>query len=110
VSSRIIFIARSVSFSIAGKRGGKTGYPRFCISLSAFLMKAFLGMLNGASTAMIFGAQFIELSKISLSRCKWQVDMVLFLNIAQPVGFVVFPAKSIPTMMFFSISLVACLF
>ena len=110
MSSLAILIARSVSFSIAGKRGGKTGYPRCCISLSAFLMKAFLGMLNGASIAMIFGAQFIEWSKISSSRCKWQVDIVLFLNIVQPVGFVAFPAKSIPIMMFFSISLVACLF
>jgi len=35
--------------------------------------------------------------------------MVLFLNIAQPVGFVAFPAKSIPTIMFFGISSVAYL-
>lgn len=110
MSSLAILIARSVSFSMAGKRGGKTGYPRFCISLSAFLMKAFLGMLNGASIAIIFGVQFVEWFKISSSRCRWQVDMILFLNIAQPVGFVAFPAKSIPIIMFFGISLVACLF
>jgi len=60
----------------------------FFVSLSH---GSFLRMLNAASAAIIFGSEFIEGFKISLPRCKWQTDMVLFLNIAQPVDFFAFP-------------------
>jgi len=93
------FIARTVSFSIVLKRGGKTGYPRFCISLSAFLVNfLFLGRLNGASTAMSVGLHSMILLIIPLSLKRWQAETTLPFNVAHPVGFSGVAARSIPAM------------
>jgi len=96
----VSFMARTVSFCIVLKRGGKTEYPRFCISLSAFLVNfLFLGKLNGASTAMSVGLHFIVLLTISLSLKRWQAETTLPFNVAHPVGFSGVPARSTPAMM-----------
>lgn len=97
-----------VNFSMAGKRGGKTGYPSLCICRSAFLIIPFVGRLSGASIAMRVGFWVVEFLMISLLLWRWQANIVLFFQRAQPVGFLGVPAKSIPVMTFSLISDIAC--
>ena len=97
----VSFIARKVSFSIAGRRGGKTGYPCLRISLSTFLIMPSFGRLSGASMAMSVGLQFIKHCRIDSSSCRRQAMTLLFFQRAQPVGFFDVPAKSKPMMTLF---------
>ena len=66
----VISIALKVSFSIAGKSMGRTGYPCLCISLSTFLRLPFIGRLRGASIATRVGLRVSEWSKICLFSCR----------------------------------------
>jgi len=95
----VSFMARTVSFFMVLKLGGKTRYLRFCISLSAFLVNSlFFGRLNGASTAMSVGLHSWILLTISLSLKRWQAETTLPLSVAHPVGFCDVAARSMLAM------------
>jgi len=97
--SCVSFIARTVSFSMVLKHGGKTGYPRFCISLSTFLVDSLsFGRLKDASTAMMVGVHSRILLTVSLSLKRWRAETTLLFSFAHHVGFGGVAVRSMPAM------------
>ncbi len=90
-------IPLSVSDFIPPRSGGRTRYPLSTSPESHSRSPPSLGLLNGASIAIISGFDFSQIEITSSSEWNSRDIMELSSNIETPVGFSSFPARSIPT-------------